>query len=250
MLSHRLATFGVGPRPLVEVRAYAERTLEEARARGDRRLEQAVLRGMAFGHAFRGEFDEARRLCAAGRAIQRELGLAVEYWASSQNSGRIAWLAGDLEEAARELREGCEQLEALGETAFLSTSAALLATVEIERGDPDAGARWLEVAERTASPHDSASQVGIELVRGLLLIAHDDPEGERHLRRALELVDRTDASDWRAETRLILAKAIADRRPDEAVGLAREARALAEAKGSPVRIAQASDLLAALEELS
>lgn len=246
--SHLLATYGLGPRPFPEALDASRRTLEEARASGDRRLEQAALKGVAMGTAYLGDLDEARRLLAESRAIVRELGLTIEYWAGAQNSGRIAMLAGDLDEAARELQEGCEQLETLGETALRSTTAAILAQVEVRRGNPESAERWLEVAERTASPDDRASQMGIEMVRGLLLVARGDPEAERHLRAAVGLVDDSDATLWRCELRLDLARALPSQRREEAAALAREALVFAESKQTPGQVKEARQLLAELGE--
>jgi hypothetical protein len=200
-----------------------------------------------MGSAYIGDFDEARRLLAGSRAIVRELGLAIDYWAEAQNAGRIELLAGDLDAAALALHEGCEQLQALGETAFLSTTAALLALVEFRRGDRDAAQRWLEVTERTASSGDRSSQVGIHIVRGLLLIAQGDAAGEHHLRAGIELLDDSDARTWQTDIRIDLAGALARDRPDLTVGLAREALALAEAKQMPVHIATSRRLIAELE---
>jgi class 3 adenylate cyclase/tetratricopeptide (TPR) repeat protein len=248
MRSHLLATLGLGPRPLPEAVEAADHTLREARESGHRRLEQAALRAKAMLAAFVGDFDEARRFMALGRNILRDLGLTIEYWAHAQGGGRVELLAGDLDAAARELREGCEQLQALGETAFLSTTAAMLALVEFRRGDRDGAQHWLEVTERTASSGDRSSQVGIQIVRGLLLIARGDPDGEEHLRAGIALLDDSDAMIWRCELRLDLAQALGHDRADEALVLAREALALAEAKQVPVHIAIARRILAGLDE--
>ncbi|MEX2406219.1 MAG: adenylate/guanylate cyclase domain-containing protein [Actinomycetota bacterium] len=248
MRSHLLATLGLGPRPLPEAVEAARRTLVEARVTGDRRLEQSALLAEAMHMAFGGDFAEARRFFALSRTILGDLGRTIEYWANAQGAGRIELLAGDLDSAARELREGCEQLQALGETAFLSTTAAMLALVELRRGDGDAAEHWLEVTERTASSGDRSSQVGIQIVRGLLLIARSDPAGEHHLSAGIELLDDSDATVWRTDIRLDLADALERDRPEVAVVLAREALALAEAKQVPVHIAIARRILAAMDE--
>ncbi len=80
------------------------------------------------------------------------------------------YVEGDDDHGARELREACEQLEALGETAFLSTTAAELANTEIRLGRLDEAERWLRVAERNASSGDASSQAWIELARGQLVL--------------------------------------------------------------------------------
>ena len=247
MRGHLLATGGLGPLPFAESADLLPSTLADARAGGDRRLEQSALRGMAARAAFAGRFDEARGFMSEARAILQELGLSIEYWSAAQLAGRIEWLAGDLDAAARELRAGCEQLEALGETAFLSTTAAMLAEVELQRGDREGATRWLDVAERTASPGDRSSQTSIAIVRGLLLAGAGDPTAEEHLRRALDLVDETDSPLWRADVRMSVARGFAVDRRAEAITLAREAVTLMEEKGVTVVAEEARALLAELE---
>jgi tetratricopeptide (TPR) repeat protein len=241
MRGHLLATVGLGPRPLEEAEHLFAEALGDARARGQRRLEQTVLKGLGAHACFAGRFDEARRFVAESRAIQLELGLTIEYWATSQLTAIIARSAGDLDEASRELREGCEHLDALDETAFLSTTAANLSEIEALRGDRPSAERWLEVAARTASEGDRASQTSIEVCRGLL--AGDDIDAaERHFRRALELVDESDAPFWRSDVCLTAAEAIRAERPDLARRLVDEVLTMSEAKGLRVLAERAREL--------
>ena len=234
MRGHHMATVVLGPTPISASLPIHAQTLEDARARGDRRLEQTALRGLGGANAFLGRFEEAHRLVAEGRAIQQELGLMIEYWAGSQLSGHVAELEGDLDEAACELREGCEHLEELGETAFLSTTAGKLAEIEFRRGDLEETERWLGVAERTAAPGDLSSQVSIEFVRGALRAPDAGDAATEHLRRALRLMDETDSPIWRTEVRLRVAETLDPSHRDEAVSLAEEAGELARAKGAVV----------------
>jgi class 3 adenylate cyclase len=247
MRGHLLATIGLGPVPMPESMPLHVSALEDARARGDRRLEQNALRGLGAMNAFLGRFDEAHGLVAEGRAIQQELGLTIEYWASSQLAAHVADLEGDAERAARELREGCEHLEALGETAFLSTTAGVLAELEMRRGDREEAERWLHVAEGTAAPGDLSSQVWIELVRGQLRAMDGHDDAADHLRAARSLIDETDSPIWRSELRLHVARMLGPSLRDEAIGLVREAHDLAEAKGALVLVEQARELLAELQ---
>jgi hypothetical protein len=243
MRGHQLATVALGPTPISRSLPLHARTLEDARARGDRRLEQTALRGLGAMHALLGRFEDAHRLVAQGRAIQQELGLMIEYWATSQLTARVAVLEGDLDEAARELREGCEHLEALGETAFLSTTAGALAEVEVSRGDREQAERWLQVAERTSAPGDLSSQVSIEFVRGAVRAPDTDDAATEQLRRAVRRMDETDSPIWRADVRLRVAQTLGPRHRDEAVPLAEEALELARAKGASVLEEQARRLL-------
>lgn len=250
MRGHLLATVGLGPRPLAESTELLHRTLEEARARGDRRLEESCLKGLGMAFAWVGEFEEGIRLIADARAMQQELGLMIEYWSSSQLVANVAILAGDIAGAARELRQGCEQLEALGETAYLSTMAGELAEIEMRRGDRTESERWLRVAERTAAPGDLASQTFIEIARGQLQADTDGDGSARHLNAAVRLVDRADAPLWRTQVRLSAARTLGPSHRDDAIALAREAHDLAEAKGLLVLVDQARALLVELQPSS
>jgi class 3 adenylate cyclase len=232
MRGHHMATVGLGPTPIGGALPVHRQTLEDARARGDRRLEQNALRGLGAMQAFLGRFEEAHRLVAEGRAIQQELGLMIEYWAGTQLSARVAWQQGDLDGAASELRDGCAHLEALGETAFLSTTAGALAEIEFRRGDPEEAERWLHVAERAAAPGDLSSQVSIAFVRGALDFPDADGAAIEHLRRAIRLIDTTDSPIWRTDLRLRVAETLGTKHREEAISLTEEAGDLARGKGA------------------
>ena len=246
MLTHLLATRYLGPTPIPDALLSARELLDLARERGSRRLEAGALRHMGNCLAYLGDFEAAHSLQEEGRAILLELGQTIEYHATSQGTARLLRLTGDLDGAAGVYRDSCEQLEALGETAFLSTNAGLLAVVETKRGDLDAAERWVEVAERTASSGDIASQAGIELARGLICSGRGDPSAQEHLRRALELDDSTDMLSGRAETRLDVAEAQADEDLDGALAMVCEAIELARTKEAPVIERRAEELLARL----
>ena len=163
--------------------------------------------GIGMEAAFQGRFEDARTNTLLSRQIKQELGLTLDYWANAMGLGRLEWMTGDLEAATDVLREACEELEALGETAYLSTAAALLAHFELERGERGAAERWLDVSRRTASPGDRSSQVAIAQMEGLLA-ADAGQDGWPQLRRALELVDENDSPIWRSEVRILAARAL------------------------------------------
>jgi hypothetical protein len=75
------------------------------------------------------------------------------------------------------------------------------------------------------------------------LAADDDEAAERHLRRALELVDETDSPIWQSDVRLGVARAFARSHREEAIELAREASELAQGKGLLVFVERARALL-------
>jgi predicted ATPase len=247
MRGQLMATAGLGPSQSVEeALAMHLAALEDARARGQRRLEQTAIRGIGAMKAVLGHFGEANERVEEARAILLELGMVIDYWSTAQLVAFVASLEGDDERAAGELREACEQLEALGETAFLSTTAAELANTEIRLGRLDEAARWLRVAERTASAGDTSSQVWIELARGQLLVPDGDEAAVPHLREAVRLMDESDSPVWRSDARLRVAAALGPSLRDEAITLTREALELAETKGAVVFVRRAHDLLETL----
>ena len=246
MRGHLMATTGLGPLPVQQVLAKHLASLADARARGNRRLEQTALRGIGASNAMLGRFAEAHARVAEARAILLELGMVIDYWSSAQLVAFVAYLEGDDDRAGGALREACEQLEALGETAFLSTTAAELASTEMRRGHPDEAERWLRVAERTASSGDTSSQVWIELARGQLRAPDGDEIAARHLREAIRLMDEGDSPVWRSDARLRVASELGPSLRNEAIALAREALELAETKGAVVFTRRAHELLETL----
>jgi class 3 adenylate cyclase len=229
----------LGPTPVDLGIAQGEEILADARKDGNRRLEQAVLRSVATMHSMKGSVELARELITVSRSLAQELGLTIEYWAAAQNAGRNEWLAGDLDAAANVIRDSCEALDALGEKAFLSTHATMLAELEVERGHPSEAEHWIDVAERTGSPDDRATQIGIQQARGAVLAERGDASAGDHLRRALELADETDMSPFRIEARLRLTTWLLEQEPDEAARIAHEAIDIAVAKGATALAAQA-----------
>jgi hypothetical protein len=104
--------------------------------------------------------------------------------------------------------------------------------LEAERGDLDAADRWLEVARRTASAGDRASQVDIALGLGMVGARRGDPAAREHLERAVELVDETDATAHRAELRLEVAESLSSEERGEAISLVREGAGPCPCEGS------------------
>jgi class 3 adenylate cyclase/tetratricopeptide (TPR) repeat protein len=74
----------------------------------------------------RGRFDEARSVFAATLDQMSERGMTTGTGIAMQAGWEIEALAGDLESAERVARRGCEQLERLGERAWLSTQECQL----------------------------------------------------------------------------------------------------------------------------
>jgi class 3 adenylate cyclase/tetratricopeptide (TPR) repeat protein len=82
----------------------------------------------------RGRFDEARSVFAVTLDQMSERGMATGTGIAMQAGWEIEMLAGDLESAERVARRGCEQLERLGERAWLSTQECQLGEALYELG--------------------------------------------------------------------------------------------------------------------
>ncbi len=108
-------------------------------------------------------------------------------------------LAGDLAAAERELRGSYSQLEQLGERAFLSTIAAMLARVLCEQERFDEAEPYAKISAETALPEDLASQVIWRGAQARVLAARGEASSETLAREAIELADRSDWIDLRAD---------------------------------------------------
>ena len=242
-----IAGLWAGAHPIPASLPILRKTLEDARNDGDRRLEAVTLRRIGLSALFLGQIDQARGLCQESRQIVWDLGHVISFWSMATSTSLVERLAGNLEAAADDLRESCEQLEDLGQLGYLSTNAAMLAEVELDRGDAAAAERWVEVAEDVVSPSDIDARMLIELARGLIAAEQGYSDAESHLRASVSLADATDSLVRQGRTRLALVRLLAKDRSAEAEALAREALARLEAKGAIVYVNEARDLLAELE---
>ena len=156
-----------GPTPAAE----GLRRVEEiqARAQGHRIVEANVLCYLAGFMAMEGRSDEARALYARGRAIFEELGHTSGLAAHRLLSGLVELLLGDPHAAERELRSGCEQLEAMGETGILSSLVAFLAEALLLQNRLEEALRATQVSEGASSADDVASNAAWRATRAKLL---------------------------------------------------------------------------------
>ena len=93
-----------------------------------------MLRPLGGFHALKGQVDEGRRLVDRSRAILEELGFRWAIAAIPFVSGHIERLAGDLEAAEREFRQGIALWYEMGELGAQFTMLAELAEVLYEQG--------------------------------------------------------------------------------------------------------------------
>jgi class 3 adenylate cyclase/predicted ATPase len=204
-------------------------------ARGSRVMEANVGISLAGLKAMRGDFEEARSLAAAARQAYEELGLRLATAGLTQVTGPLELLAGDLDAAERELREGLDILQPLGSSGYQD---ALLADVVYRRGNVDEAERLLARAEAEAADDNIAAQVEWRAVRAKLEQSVELAEA------AVELAGRTDALNLRGDAELDLAETLRlVGEPEEAARAVQRGLELYEQKGNVVAAAHAASLL-------
>ncbi|HET7855661.1 MAG TPA: adenylate/guanylate cyclase domain-containing protein [Gaiellaceae bacterium] len=183
-----------GPTPVDEAIERCERLLAELP--DDRSLRASVTGSIAGLRAMRGEFEEARRLREAARALSEELGHRFRIAARSLIAAEIEALAGRPDEATAILHWAFGELEEMGASSVMSTVAAFLADALASEGSIEDAIRFSEVSEQHAADLDIATQV-------MWRVARANATGELALaREAVELARPTDYTDIRARALL------------------------------------------------
>ncbi len=187
----------------------------------------------------------ARRLLAKSVAISEDRGLYFLVTATSSNRGYVEFLAGDSAARERLLREGYEQLNAIGERGHLSTVAAELADALVDLGRLDAAEAMCAVAEEAGAEDDVATQVGVRLVRGRLAAARGTmDEALTFAASALALADEGEYYELRTRSRLVFARLLLEAgRLEEARARAQEVVDLAQVRGDVIFEGRARDIL-------
>jgi predicted ATPase len=210
-----------------------ERMREEVRDSPE--SEAAILRHLGSLHAMIGKFDLARQLLAMSNAAYADLGLTLNS-ATSQSEAMVELLAGNPAAAEESLRKGYRALEEMGERAFLSTTAALLARSIFEQGRDEEAEELTNLSARLAAPGDILSQILWRSITARVLSKRAQMEKAEALARvAVALAQATDFINYRADALLDLSHVLkASRRVDEAMTSASEALQLYERKGNIV----------------
>jgi tetratricopeptide (TPR) repeat protein len=154
-------------------------------------------------------------------------------------------LAGDVDEAERELRWGYETLERMGDKGFRSTIAGNLAEALYRQGRYEEAEEVVRTCFKLASPQDVSSQIGGLTVKAKLLAArgiHD--EAERAARDAVALSEDTDDLFTLGQTYMALAEVLlVAHRGAEAVKALEAAAEVSERKGNVVTAEKARSLI-------
>ena len=233
-------TFDEGLTPVDEAIA----RLEELRRRagGDRSAEAAVDLSTAFHHALAGRIGEARRLVEVAEQRLEDLGarfLLITF--VSTNGGRIELLAADPEAAEARVRGAYLELEAMGNTGFLSSRAAFLALVLPELGRDEEALEFADIAERTAAKDDIEPQVWLREGRAKALSRRGEHgEAERMAREAVAVAGATEWQLRHADALVTLAGVLDEAgRGTEAAEALRSAIDLYDRKGATLPADQA-----------
>jgi tetratricopeptide (TPR) repeat protein len=199
-----------------------------------------------------GEADEARRLFHRAKSIGEEMRLD---WAASytaQYADDVGLLLGDAEFAERELREGYVFLETIGERAFRSTIAALLADALYRLNRNADAEHFADLSLKLTSEDDITSQSRGRAVKAKLLAVKGDYEAAyRIAREAVELSDDSDDLFMRGQVLMALAEVLRlAGRDAEAIPVLRQAVEVSERKGNVVTADEAGARLADLHGTS
>ena len=234
-----------GTSPASDIDRILAENLAFAREHSRPKMEAHVLRAQAIEAARRGRIPEGRSLMAECVAIIEDIGAPVLIAGFSGEQGHIEYLAGDPAARERVLREGYEQLSAMGERGVLSTIAAHLADALMDLGRTDEAEAICAVAEEAGAEDDVLTQVGVRLVRGRLAAARGSiDEALILVESALALADEGEYYDLRTTSRLVFAELLLDAgRIEEARARAKEVLDLARPRGDVVFEGRARGLI-------
>lgn len=239
----------VGPRPVEEGRRFVAESVEqiadETSAKGMLLLTGALLA------ALEGDFAAARALSSRGVAILDALGRSVGLAAVTTWTAQVDLLAGDVEQAERDLRAALSQLEAAGQLANAVSVRAQLAETVAAAGRHEEAETLAVSSEKAAALDDIHAQIAWRVARAKAGAALGRAEAERIAREAVELAYTTDSPSYTAEALEALAVALgASGRDAEAAGAARDALRLLDAKGNLVAAARIRSREAAVRTAS
>ena len=232
-----------GPTPAEEVIASLDQMV--AAFGNDPRVRAEAEQVTCVMHAMCGRFGQARAICTEAREHLAEVGLGLFLANLAQSTGHVAELAGDLDAAEREYERSCDDLEALGESSYLSTVAGLHARLLARRGKPAEARAALELARRHGSPDDVATQSLVRQAEGLLAAAAGDADRARAaVTDAVQREEKNEQPDSVGEAYLVAAdvEKILGNTPAERDYLA-AAQSLFDSKGNVVRARQVTSRL-------
>jgi hypothetical protein len=151
--------------------------------------------------------------------------------------GTIEMLAGDPAAAERELRQGYETLEAMGEVGARATIASFLSEAVRAQDRLDDAVDLTRLAEAAASQEDVITQVTWRCVRARALAGRDQTEAGLLAGEAMVAAKATDAPELRSAALQAQADVfVASGREREAAEAIDRARAILERKGDQAAV--------------
>ena len=221
----------------IEVEAGLRRCAEIFdRARGNRQIQAIAKQSEGGLLAMRGDFERARECIREGQDVLEDFGWIAEDAGIRQLAALVETLAGDVGAAEDELRRGCEVLERMGELGYLSSLAGSLAIILAREGRLEEADRYISMCIETGSASDAWTQVQWRIARSEVLARRGAvTQAVQMAEEAVEMANRTDALNDRADARLALSGALGKAgRITEAAENARLALAEFERKGNVV----------------
>jgi class 3 adenylate cyclase/tetratricopeptide (TPR) repeat protein len=238
-------TLLLGPAPAEDAVRRCQSLLEGAR--GNRLLEASVATALAGLRAMRGDFDEARALCARAERIYEDLGLRLPLIAWTEIVGFVELLAGDAAAAEAVLRRGYALLSGAETTSLGAFQAGLLAVPVLAQGRYDEADRLATLSEQGVAAEAIEAQVRCRQTRSLLMAQRGEVDDAVSVARdAVERASVTDALNLRGDVLITLGGVLlqVDSR-EEAAEATRDALALYEQKGNLVSARNAASVLTA-----
>jgi tetratricopeptide (TPR) repeat protein len=239
-----------GPTPVAEALERCQEYVEHVQTN---RIAEAILLGvLAQLHAMEGRFAMARELFVRSREIVADLGPTSMASSTSLEASRVEMLAGDPVAAERELQRDYTVLEAMGETYFRSTVAALLGHALWAQERHADASRFAHIARDLADADDVLSQVAWRTVEAKYLASQGSVDEAIALaRHAVVLAEDTVDIELRADTLLDLDEVLQIAGHERERGPhVREALALYEQKGDLVLAETARGRLGSLARVS
>lgn len=180
-----------GPMPLGEARPLLEAMLEQPAASQSHKA--SISARLAGAIALQGDPDTARARMVEVRKTFHDLGRELSVLATAFMSGPIEMLAGAPEQAVVEFSASCDGLQAMGDRAFASTIAALLAEAQWRCGNLDGAAAAVALSRQLAGVGDVISQVRWRCVQAKLhAVRRNAPEAVALSAEAVQMVVSTD----------------------------------------------------------
>jgi class 3 adenylate cyclase/tetratricopeptide (TPR) repeat protein len=235
----------MGPTPVMEARPYVAELEVWARTNANLGAEAWAMLGQGVLEALEGGFERARALVSTGMGLLQEIS-PLQFATAAYFPFLVEMLAENPAAAERAVRVGYELLEHMGERAYFSSHAALIAHALCAQGRIVDADDMSATAEALAAQNDLSSQVLWRSARAKILAGTGAlRQAQARAHEAVEIADRTIYHFVRSGALMSLAEVqlIAGRRAEAASAIER-ALLLYETKGDTVSAGKARLVLA------